>query len=152
MENDILNQEIPLGEAGELIIRSMLINAIGQDNLRKLGAGTVGELARVLANHGPSSEVLDVSEDALVILQKKAGVGFADLQKIEGMLLQLNGKKVVDSQEIAQIVATNGEEGGQKNKPSKRVRTFRKDDKTPPGRNDPCHCGSGQKFKKCHGK
>lgn len=20
------------------------------------------------------------------------------------------------------------------------------------GRNDPCHCGSGQKFKKCHGK
>lgn len=23
---------------------------------------------------------------------------------------------------------------------------------TPPGRNDPCWCGSGQKFKKCHGK
>jgi SEC-C motif-containing protein len=21
-----------------------------------------------------------------------------------------------------------------------------------PGRNDPCHCGSGKKFKKCHGK
>jgi uncharacterized protein YecA (UPF0149 family) len=21
-----------------------------------------------------------------------------------------------------------------------------------PGRNDPCHCGSGQKFKKCHGR
>jgi uncharacterized protein len=20
-----------------------------------------------------------------------------------------------------------------------------------PGRNDPCHCGSGKKFKKCHG-
>jgi hypothetical protein len=20
------------------------------------------------------------------------------------------------------------------------------------GRNDPCHCGSGQKYKKCHGK
>ncbi|MCC6898570.1 MAG: SEC-C domain-containing protein [Polyangiaceae bacterium] len=20
------------------------------------------------------------------------------------------------------------------------------------GRNDPCHCGSGKKFKKCHGK
>jgi uncharacterized protein len=20
-----------------------------------------------------------------------------------------------------------------------------------PGRNDPCHCGSGRKFKKCHG-
>jgi preprotein translocase subunit SecA len=26
----------------------------------------------------------------------------------------------------------------------------RKDVKT--GRNDPCHCGSGKKFKKCHGK
>jgi len=20
-----------------------------------------------------------------------------------------------------------------------------------PGRNDPCHCGSGKKYKKCHG-
>jgi hypothetical protein len=22
--------------------------------------------------------------------------------------------------------------------------------KTPPGRNDPCHCGSGRKYKNCH--
>jgi uncharacterized protein len=30
-----------------------------------------------------------------------------------------------------------------------RVETVRKDDK--PGRNDPCFCGSGKKYKKCHG-
>jgi uncharacterized protein len=30
-----------------------------------------------------------------------------------------------------------------------RVQTLRKDDT--PGRNDLCHCGSGKKFKKCHG-
>ena len=29
--------------------------------------------------------------------------------------------------------------------------TVRRDDKKL-GRNDPCHCGSGKKFKKCHGK
>ena len=28
----------------------------------------------------------------------------------------------------------------------------RKDGKTKPGRNDPCPCGSGKKYKKCHGK
>jgi preprotein translocase subunit SecA len=31
------------------------------------------------------------------------------------------------------------------------VTTVRRDDKKV-GRNDPCHCGSGKKFKKCHGK
>ena len=30
-----------------------------------------------------------------------------------------------------------------------RVETFHKT--STPGRNDPCHCGSGKKFKKCHG-
>lgn len=30
-----------------------------------------------------------------------------------------------------------------------RVATLHKEDT--PGRNDPCHCGSGKKFKKCHG-
>lgn len=30
-----------------------------------------------------------------------------------------------------------------------RVETVRKE--AEPGRNDPCHCGSGKKFKKCHG-
>jgi uncharacterized protein len=30
-----------------------------------------------------------------------------------------------------------------------RVPTLRRADL--PGRNDPCHCGSGKKFKKCHG-
>ena len=29
--------------------------------------------------------------------------------------------------------------------------TVRRDDKKV-GRNEPCHCGSGKKFKKCHGK
>jgi len=32
-----------------------------------------------------------------------------------------------------------------------RPSTVRRDDKKV-GRNDPCHCGSGKKFKKCHGK
>ena len=32
-----------------------------------------------------------------------------------------------------------------------RPSTIRRDDKKV-GRNDPCHCGSGKKFKKCHGK
>ncbi|XAH23393.1 UPF0149 family protein [Xylophilus sp. GW821-FHT01B05] len=31
-----------------------------------------------------------------------------------------------------------------------RVETIRRD-ANQPGRNDPCHCGSGKKFKKCHG-
>jgi uncharacterized protein len=30
-----------------------------------------------------------------------------------------------------------------------RVAALRKSNE--PGRNDPCHCGSGKKYKKCHG-
>ena len=34
-------------------------------------------------------------------------------------------------------------------KPAAKIETFRR--QTPKlGRNDPCHCGSGKKFKKCH--
>ena len=35
---------------------------------------------------------------------------------------------------------------------SRRLQSFRKLDQTEQlGRNDPCWCGSGKKFKKCHG-
>jgi len=47
------------------------------------------------------------------------------------------------SKKIVEHRGTNSEEI----KPS----TIRRDDKKV-GRNDPCHCGSGKKFKKCHGK
>jgi preprotein translocase subunit SecA len=39
---------------------------------------------------------------------------------------------------------------GSKQRPQKQETVRR--DKPKIGRNDPCHCGSGKKYKKCHGR
>jgi preprotein translocase subunit SecA len=41
--------------------------------------------------------------------------------------------------------------GGGDDEPPTRVEQRRVDPSEQPGRNDPCWCGSGKKFKKCHG-
>jgi preprotein translocase subunit SecA len=41
-------------------------------------------------------------------------------------------------------------QGGQYQQPVAKVATVRRDEPKV-GRNDPCYCGSGKKFKKCHG-
>jgi len=74
-----------------------------------------------------------------------------------------------DAAGVVNFVATFGQEG--KDYDHQEIATFRKeggswlfvDGKSPKpetfvrsgpeiGRNDPCHCGSGKKFKKCHGR
>jgi preprotein translocase subunit SecA len=60
--------------------------------------------------------------------------------------LDLEGPSIVPSSNLTLGLGR----GGNGNAPSRR------DDNAPPdwkgGRNDPCWCGSGQKYKKCHGK
>jgi preprotein translocase subunit SecA len=41
--------------------------------------------------------------------------------------------------------------GGEPDEPEERPQTYRREGKKI-GRNDPCWCGSGKKFKQCHGK
>ena len=53
---------------------------------------------------------------------------------------------MADQSEKKQVVEHRGS-----NSEEPAVTTVRRDDKKV-GRNDPCHCGSGKKFKKCHGK
>lgn len=48
--------------------------------------------------------------------------------------------KAIDTHDSAKVTATDSELQG----PSSSVPVL--------GRNDPCYCGSGKKFKKCHGK
>jgi len=43
------------------------------------------------------------------------------------------------------------EHRGSSDEEDEKLEPARRDEKKV-GRNDPCHCGSGQKFKKCHGK
>ena len=45
--------------------------------------------------------------------------------------------------------AVSGSGGGQARKEVSRPETYRRE-KPKVGRNDPCHCGSGKKYKKCH--
>lgn len=54
--------------------------------------------------------------------------------------------KIEKQAEIAIANSGKSEDGGSKGK------TIVKDKENSLGRNDPCHCGSGKKFKKCHGK
>ncbi|HLQ63704.1 MAG TPA: preprotein translocase subunit SecA [bacterium] len=42
--------------------------------------------------------------------------------------------------------------GGPRNEPARAPVAVAEDAKRKPGRNDPCWCGSGKKYKKCHGK
>ena len=44
-----------------------------------------------------------------------------------------------------------GEPGEEADEPSPVVQQRRVDENEQLGRNDPCWCGSGKKFKKCHG-
>jgi preprotein translocase subunit SecA len=69
--------------------------------------------------------------------------------------MQREGVDVKDMKAVQAWIEKNKErlEKGEFNEdaPGKPGETF---EKTGPevGRNDPCHCGSGKKFKKCHGK
>jgi preprotein translocase subunit SecA len=47
------------------------------------------------------------------------------------------------------VAGTGGQPGG--NGATEVVETVEKDERENIGRNDPCWCGSGKKFKKCHG-
>ena len=69
--------------------------------------------------------------------------------------MQREGVDIKDMKAVQAWIEKNKErlEKGEFNEdaPGKPGETF---EKTGPevGRNDPCHCGSGKKFKKCHGK
>ena len=68
--------------------------------------------------------------------------------------MQRDGVNIKDMSAVKAWLEKNQEaidRGDFKEEPSKPGETFVK---TGPevGRNDPCHCGSGKKFKKCHGQ
>ena len=56
--------------------------------------------------------------------------------------------KISTNKQAESAMSAAGKRSG--NQPAQKVETFiRSDDKV--GRNDPCPCGSGKKFKQCHG-
>ena len=63
--------------------------------------------------------------------------------------LNYSGGGEVEQFSSAKQGATNNEQGS-KNKEPKKLSPIVNNDKV--GRNDPCPCGSGKKYKKCHGK
>ena len=64
--------------------------------------------------------------------------------------LQMRRGKIEESPVKASFAGREAEFEGSKNLRSPMIQTIR--NTTPKvGRNDPCHCGSGKKYKKCHG-
>lgn len=62
------------------------------------------------------------------------------------MLMRVKPQEKMQRKEVAKITGTSGGDLGETGKPKPVVK---KDKKV--GRNDPCPCGSGKKYKKCHG-
>lgn len=92
---------------------------------------------------------------------KKEGLGlFKNMQEtmkaeIIGLIPNVTAGAFVKAEEEAKktfdeatLAGAGEEEKGQANHESKKER---KEDGTKVGRNDPCPCGSGKKYKKCHG-
>jgi preprotein translocase subunit SecA len=52
---------------------------------------------------------------------------------------------------VAMAAAAGHAEYGEDDPPPKPVEQRRVDESEQIGRNDPCWCGSGKKYKKCHG-
>ena len=69
------------------------------------------------------------------------------LEKIDPAKVEEMDRQARLAEERAnKVIDSSGDD--QPNAPSK---TIKKSDEETIGRNDPCHCGSGKKFKKCHG-
>jgi preprotein translocase subunit SecA len=56
-----------------------------------------------------------------------------------------------DAAEQAGVATATAEDGGMEYSPLPEVETRHVDEREQIGRNDPCWCGSGKKYKKCHG-
>ena len=56
-----------------------------------------------------------------------------------------------DAAEQAGVATATAEDGGMEYTPLPEVETRHVDEREQIGRNDPCWCGSGKKYKKCHG-
>jgi hypothetical protein len=112
------------------------------------------QVQQVLQRMKPSknTEVLDVAADFVGKFDPK---GEYDLSPLMGVLEQLGGKKLEEDEGGEEAVETmqQGMMGivGERVNAVLNGRTVRREGEQV-GRNEPCHCGSGKKYKKCHGK
>jgi SEC-C motif-containing protein len=127
----------------------------------RYSAYATGRIDFVEKSHAPESRA---------DFDRKASEKWAKESEWRGLeILALKDGTAEDAQGVVNFVA-RFVQGGQAYE-HREIATFRKDggrwyfvdgktpkpdtfEKTGPdlGRNDPCHCGSGKKFKKCHGK
>lgn len=124
----------------------------------RYSAFVAGEVDYIMSTHHPEKVkeidrqgVQDWSDSSqwlgLEILSTDAGGAKDDEGLVEFEAKYIQEGKTYNHKEISLFKKVDGQWyffDVQKNQPIK------KDAKI--GRNDPCHCGSGQKFKKCHGK
>lgn len=124
-------------------------------------AYTLGETAYVIKTHDPKTRA-DLDEDAvrewaeeaewlgLEVLGTEKGEKGDDVGFVEFICAYEERGRARNHHERSEFRRRDGcwyfHEGD--------VKTHRPEVRELPkiGRNDPCHCGSGKKFKKCHGK
>jgi preprotein translocase subunit SecA len=69
----------------------------------------------------------------------------------EAMLMAAGASEVSDVEAAMKMVSNAADDGGGETEASPFVEQRRVDESQQVGRNDPCWCGSGKKYKKCHG-
>jgi len=95
-----------------------------------------------------NKEVTSFLFKATVPLQKADDVHEAHEIEVEDENVKTNIERQKEAEEAAQQAASSA---GQQEQEIKKPKTFRRKEKKV-GRNDPCPCGSGKKYKKCHGR
>jgi len=85
--------------------------------------------------------------------RRQSGSKMPDLPKVQTTVMDTSNLQFQHSQQIPDYLRGGG--GGQQQSAQGqdgiKVQTYKKQEPTI-GRNEPCHCGSGKKYKHCHGK
>ena len=93
-----------------------------------------------------------VKHDTISILSRIRVQSEEDLAEMEARRRQAEQMKFQHAEASALAGAEGGTPGGEPAQPQARPQTPFVRDGRKVGRNEPCPCGSGKKFKQCHGK
>jgi len=92
----------------------------------------------------------EINTEAIKVLFRLELTTDQELRELEERSVAAQKNKEMRLEQASPDLSVGGGEAGnskQDIQPQPRIR-----DEPKVGRNDPCHCGSGKKFKQCHGK
>jgi preprotein translocase subunit SecA len=92
----------------------------------------------------------EINSEAIKILFRLELASEQELRELEERSVEAQKNKEMKLQQAQPELMIGGDDTPSTKQPSNPATILREEPKL--GRNDPCHCGSGKKYKQCHGK